>query len=82
MMAPGELPRTPPERRAVAKRHGKHRWSYFSDRGRCFGTLCWSADSRTGSWTASRRDPLGIFAGKAKHAMQMGFDCAEHELRP
>ena len=84
MMLHEALPMRPPERpdRVYAKPCGRHRWRYFSGRGRYLGTLRWSANSRTGSWTASRSEPVGIFAGKAKHAMEMGFDYARRELRP
>ena len=77
---PEALPMRPPERRVYAKRAGRHRWRHFSDRGRYLGTLRWSANSRTGSWTAAGGEPEGIFCGKAKHAMEMGFEYAAREI--
>ena len=36
------------EFRVRAKRAGRHRWQYFTERGRYLGELRWSANSRTG----------------------------------
>ena len=82
MMLAEAQPMRPPERRACAKRAGRHRWRFYSDRGRYLGRLHWSANSNLGAWTPAGREPEGIFAGKAKHALEMGFDYAERELGP
>lgn len=84
MMLPGGLPMRPPEGpgRVHAKPWGKHRWRYFDGRNRYIGQLHWSANSKRGAWKAPGREPVGIFAGRAKAAMELGFDYAAEELRP
>ncbi len=85
MMLPEGLPplaplERRPESRVYAKRAGRHRWRYFDGRNRYIGQLRWSAGSKLGAWKAPGLDPVGIFAGSAKAAMELGFDYARQEL--